>query len=147
MPDNVLHALQQVLSQPSGLDISTLSEPPRTLLEYNFDEHSNSESDIILVNETKHDKFESESVLQKITSNGMKENYEFKETDRSIFYIEAELAPLASPEVLSETASLCSRYSIYRREHTVMQANLGVEENIVCVDENTVTILGKAAHS
>ena len=66
----------------------------------------------------------------------MKERDEFKETDKSSFYIEVELAPLASPEVLSETASLCSRYSTYSGEHKFMQANLGLEENIVCEFDN-----------
>ena len=66
----------------------------------------------------------------------MKERDIFTKTDKSSFYIEVELAPLASPEVLSETASLCSRYSIYSRDQRVMQANLGVDENIVCEYEN-----------
>ena len=69
----------------------------------------------------------------------MKDTDLFKETDKSLFYIEAALAPLASPEVLSETASLCSRYSTYSREHKVMQANLGLDEfeNMQSDSDNT----------
>ena len=61
-----------------------------------------------------------------------------EEMQRNSFYIDSEQAPLASPEMISESASLCSRNSIYSREYKALHAKLDFDKNMVNEGETIV---------
>ena len=163
MPDNVLDALEKVLFNSSesevpqiktgdslpdistSRDISTnhSEKPPVKLLESDLDfspleEATQFSSLAHLNNLISHDSLETESESIPRHNKDTDTTAGEEEMQRNSFYIDSEQAPLASPEMISESASLCSRNSIYSREYKALHAKLDFDNNMVNEGETIV---------